>query len=51
MRPEFVTALTLAVLAIMLAFAVMIVDSQPKYSHQLHNPYWPFTVELSVRDR
>lgn len=43
------TALAITVLAICLALAVAV--SQPRAHAQLHNPYWPYTVETQVRDR
>lgn len=31
--------------------AIVVASSQPKAYVQVKNPYYPFTVELSVRDR
>ena len=41
-------ALALAALAISLAAAWAIIDTGQREA--LHNPYWPFTVEVQVRD-
>ena len=43
------TALAVAVLLICLALAVCM--AQPKEHAQLHNAYWPFTVETAVNDK
>lgn len=40
-------AVGIAVLAIYLAVAM----AQPKAHAELHNPYWPFSVEIQVRDK
>ena len=49
MRPLIgATALALAALVMYLALAVCI--SQPRAHAQLHNPYWPYTVETSIHD-
>ena len=37
-------------LAVM-AFAFTVASAQPAKDLQLRNPYYPFTVELSVRDK
>ena len=42
-------ALACAVLFICLALAVAI--SQPRAHAQLHNPYWPFSVETVITDK
>ena len=42
-------AVAIAVLAICLALAVA--GSQPREHAQLHNPYWPYTVETMIADR
>ena len=48
------------VYAIVLGFGVfvagllltyVVISSQPQEPHQLHNAYWPFSVEASIRDR
>ena len=39
----------LAALAVSLAMALAIIDTGQREA--LHNPYWPFTVEVQVRDR
>lgn len=44
-------ALALAVLLMAIALALAIVDGQPRASAQLHNAYWPYSVELAVKDR
>lgn len=44
-------ALALAVLLAAIALALAIVDGQPRHSAQLHNAYWPYSVETSIRDR
>lgn len=50
MRPLAVIAG--ALLAVALCFlAASAVVSTAKRDAQLHNPYWPFSVEMSVRDR
>ena len=50
MRPLFgATGIALAVLVIALALAVCV--SQPRAHAELHNAYWPFSVETAVRDR
>lgn len=40
----------LTVLALCLCMAYAVMDTQEQHG-QLHNPYWPFTVEIQVRDR
>ena len=47
----FAIVLGLGALALGLLLAHMIISTQPGINHQLHNGYWPFTVELSVKDR
>ena len=47
----FAIALGIAVLLLAIALALAIVDSQPRYSAQLHNAYWPYSDELAVKDR
>ena len=47
----FAIALGIAVLLMAIALALAIVDSQPRYNAQLHNAYWPYSVELAVKDR
>ena len=42
-------ALALGVLGI--RFTMCVQQSQPQPNHQLHNAYWPFTVETAVHDR
>ena len=44
-------ALGIAVLLMAIALALAIVDSQPRYTAQLHNAYWPYSVEISIKDR
>lgn len=51
MRPECACAIALAVMTVALAIALSIVDDQPRYSAQLRNAYWPYSVETSVHDR
>ena len=41
-------ALAVLLFALMMAYAM--IDTQ-KQHEQLHNPYWPFTVETVVHDR
>ena len=49
MRPLFgATGIALATLIIALAIAVCM--AQPHAHAELHNPYYPFTVETAVRD-
>lgn len=43
-------ALGMAVLALCLALGMLMSESTPKYT-QLHNAYWPYSVETQVRDR
>ena len=47
----FAIALGIAVLLMAITLALAIVDSQPRYSAQLHNAYWPYSVEIQVRDK
>ena len=47
----FAIALGIGVLLMAIALALVVIDSQPKYSAQLHNAYWPYSVELAVKDR
>lgn len=53
MRDVIFAVLTgIGVLAICLWTAAMLLSLQPPEAHaQPHNPYWPYTVELQVRDR
>ena len=46
-------AIALALLAVwfIVICAKAIMDTQPKYHGQLHNAYWPYSVEMQVRDR
>ena len=46
----FAVIMALAILALALCMAYAILDTQEQHG-QLHNPYWPFTVETQVRDR
>ena len=43
------TAVALAILIIILALAVCM--AQPRAHAELHNPYYPFTVETAAHDR
>lgn len=43
-------ALGMAALLLCLALGLLIADSQPKYNGQLHNAYWPYSVETSIKD-
>ena len=47
----FAIALGIAVLLTAIALALAIVDGQPRYNTQIHNAYWPYSVETSIRDR
>lgn len=44
-------AVGLLTLAVGLSVAMLVVDTQPKYSAQLHNAYWPYSVETQIRDK
>lgn len=47
----FAVIMALAILALCLCMAYAIIDTQAQHGGQLANPYWPFTVEIQVRDR
>ncbi|MBQ9002175.1 MAG: hypothetical protein IJ087_10010 [Eggerthellaceae bacterium] len=47
----FAIAIGIGVLALCLLVGVMTVDSQPHRSAQLHNAYWPYSVETQIRDK
>lgn len=47
----FAIAMGVGVLLMAIALALAIVDGQPRHSAQLHNAYWPYSVETSIRDR
>ena len=52
MRNIFIAiAIAILVMTSCLACAAAILQSQPAHASQLHNPYWPFSVETSVKDR
>lgn len=46
----FAVIMALAVLALALCMAYAVIDTQAQHG-QLHNPYWPFTVETVIHDR
>ena len=48
MKDIAIGALVLIWFCVGLLILVTMVDEQPK---QLHNPYWPFSVETSIKDR
>lgn len=50
---NIVTAIVMGVGVLLLAIvlALAIVDGQPRHSAQLHNAYWPYSVETSIKDR
>ena len=51
MREIFIAvALSLAVLIVALCVSVLMLDTQDE-PNQLHPAYWPFSVELSVKDK
>lgn len=47
----FAIVMGFGVLLMAIALALAIVDGQPRYSAQLHNAYWPYSVETSIKDR
>lgn len=46
----FAVIMSLVILALALCMAYAVIDTQEQHGGQLANPYWPFTVETSVRD-
>lgn len=46
----FAVIMALGILALCLCMAYAVMDTQEQHG-QLHNLYWPFTVETAVRDR
>ena len=46
----FVVIMALVILALALCMAYAVIDTQGQRG-QLHNAYWPFTVETVVHDR
>lgn len=50
-KPVMVIALALIAVWFCVMCAKAIVDTQPRYSAQMHNAYWPYSVETCVKDR
>ena len=49
---KLVLAVAIALTVLVTALAVtMVALSQPAEAAQKHNAYWPYSVELTVRDR
>ena len=46
-----VIALALLAVWFIVVCAKAVIDTQPKHNGQLHNAYWPYSVEMQVRDR
>lgn len=46
----FAIVMAIGILALCLTIAQGLIGIQDAHG-QLHNPYWPFTVETQVRDR
>lgn len=46
----FTVIMALGIVALCLCIAQTIMDIQ-KPDTQLHNPYWPFSVETSIKDK
>ena len=51
MRGYFAIMAAFAVISVLLVAALYLGNSRPAQHEPLHNPYWPFTIEISVRDR
>jgi len=43
--------IALATLGLALVFAYVVINSQPGVSHHIKGAYYPYSVEMSVRDR
>lgn len=46
-----IVAAALGVVVLLIGFSLIVAITQPHDHAQLHNPYWPFTVELAILDR
>ena len=49
MRP-LIGAVGLALVTLVICCAIAVCLAQPRAHSQLHNAYWPFSVETQVRD-
>lgn len=50
-KPVLITFGSMLVLAAALSWALVIAGAQPSVPAYAKNPYYPFTIETSVRDR
>ena len=48
---RFLALSTILLLAMVLVWAYVLMRSAERPPEPIHNAYWPFTVELSVRDK
>lgn len=48
---EVLFAAFVAVAVFLVGFLVAVMVTQPHETHAVKNPYWPYSVELCVKDR